>query len=716
MSSPSRGRSDGADEENTVRPSSGDPAETGGDDEPSRGCVDEFDAFMAAGDDSVGAAEVTPAVERHGSPHPAGVTTADASDGPAPAPAAGQRHPVATGFQAFFQNVSRTLDRSLENAKREIGRNDVLANAQGILQLAGTLPGMAQLSSPPPGDRSGEQIVSLRPLSLNLHGQRLLFAFVGPSRRLVLVTDGKMHFTSTMDSGGDLRLEASFRLRSGVEADEHLGDDPSRVAVPVAPSPSLPKPRKATCGLFLPAAEEVAVGFDDAAVSFYSTAANREGALARVARLSEIGASHATSMRAVPANPTGLAIGCACGQVVFLGAHDLEIARRIPPPDVPVPPPGLPHAPVSCLDVVASEGDGGDGDEAAQVRAVVGYGDGAVTAAGWAAAPVSFFGHCDAVVGCVALVGGLLAVSVGSDMDPAICVTETAHGRCLARRALAYTATVISRVEGSLPPSSELYSPSHTAFLVGGAEGQVDIFRAVVLSATCVEICLVSRVAERSNRGNRVAAVALDLPGDIAVAISTRGHVRRWRLGEVESHAITNRIAVTPQLVSELLDGGESSTHNVAVSRLSASDRVVGAQRILASLLQDEDVGLADEETKDELVNQFSQAQSRMCELATLADRELARARRRVFSRFSTSTGGANVPHDSRPGEARLGCAARQMAAFELQSCGVRHSEQVEQHLAQAIDCLQSSLRASLERASGDDARLAEVRAAILAL
>lgn len=316
-------------------------------------------------------------------------------------------------------------------------------------------------------------------------------------------------------------------------------------------------------------------------------------------------------------------------------------------------------------------------------------------------------------MGCVAVVGGLLAVSVGAELDPAICVTETAQGKCVCRRALSYAASCLAHL--GLHPGRE------TIVAVGGVEGELDLFSIVVLTATAVEIRLVYRVSGKINRNARVAAIVFDPSSDILAAVAANGGIRRWRLGLGTSGSMPHRLALSAGAARAALSGigaGDSDRpRRTATTRLSASDRVVNAQRILASILQDEAVGVTSEAVKDELVNQFSATQAQMCEAAGQCDRELRRAQGRILrGRFGVEKGEAAVTEAQTgrsPAEEALAETALTTTAAELHVAGERHREQVGKVLAAAVSRFQRALQAGLRNAQGGEEELARLRVAI---
>jgi hypothetical protein len=692
--------------------------ESDGADEGSGPDRDEFDEFMRAGDN--GAADLSAEPPADGAPasslRSAGGSAAAGADNRAEE----HHNPIAI-IAGLFQRVTT----SLEHARQELAtRADAPPAAPNSPSRRGGSPPL-------------EQARYLRPLRLNNNGHKILAATLDESsRRFSCVTEECVYFAVTQDEDtcGELVVEnivvlqylpaisdtSDSALSSAGQSRHSLSPgglaSPSSLPSP-SPSPSrsrsssrrravsrsaLPRARKTTCGTFLSSMVHVMIAFDDTSLTVFSTSGDLAGHPERTVQLSSISVEHATRIQFVGGDAPLLAAGCACGHIVLLDASTLYAVSKISGPDVSVPLASLPTPPVSCVHAL-SLAQRSDAPLTA-VQFVAGYSDGTVLA--WKESDISFAGHCGEVVGIVGVFGGLLIVSVGSDMDPVVAVTDS-HGRCIARRALSFTPTCLYRA-----------GDDSSVVFVGGTAGEVDMLSILVMSPTRVETRLVSRLSSKGNRSNCVSVLRLDAASGILFAVSAAGVVRRWELGRAESEALSQNFTTSVQTdVGVDVAPGEPG----AVSRLSASDRVVDAQRVLATLLQDDEVGVRGEEEKDELVNQFSQAQAHMCELATQCDRNFLRAKKVIAMRFAaveSTEKDRDKPAASAtsPSNVRMLQISKRTAALELEECIARHREQIQAILDEACIAMRKALSSSLAGAHGREQKLAEVRNAISAI
>ncbi|KAK1863180.1 hypothetical protein I4F81_005742 [Pyropia yezoensis] len=260
--------------------------------------------------------------------------------------------------------------------------------------------------------------------------------------------------------------------------------------------------------------------------------------------------------------------------------------------------------------------------------------------------------------------------------------------------------------------------PAANTVLVGGAEGQVEIYRACVVSHHRVEVRLVRRLAERHRRSPvEVLAVA---PADgVVFAATAEGGVRRWRLSVADAAALVRRrpgaqgaeddydaasrglpreaaaavvvdvygggTAVADAVTAASTDGGASAAAaadaparppvteaNVVAAaalppestRLAAAADMVAAQKALAAVMA-VGVGVA-ESAKDALVDAFQKKQAGVQAVVSTSDAELRVAVARVLSRYAAVLGDGDGGEADGEDARVLRRAARRTAAFEM--------------------------------------------------
>lgn len=662
---------------------------------------DNFESFMAHGDAHASAPTsasafafarpASPVVPMRGAAEPAS-DAADIQMLPAPQlppstppssppsrAAAAPMAPPPQGGPSFLSGLFGKVASTIGDARREIDRADVMGNAQALLE-----GGVARLPRVG-GDGSARRWASgeddardLGPQGRRMEGLRGLAGNLPAVKSAGMIGRGSLGVVS----GGKVCSIGIGRTGVVVEG-----------VVDVLGAPERGGGVKSAALL---SGVEVVLCFDDGVVSVFSLS---DGALLRSTVLPQDGGrEHGASVCCHA--PGRIVVGGSRGRLFLLDAADLSVAQAFAVSDLVVVGVGA-ERPVTCVSASASGGDG-------NCVVLAGYADGTASAyTGGGEVGVSFAAHCGPVMACISIAGGVLTVSVGGELDPSICVTQTVHGKCMCRRPLSYPASTLTEF-GSFPGRESILA-------VGGVEGQVDLFSVVVLTKCAVEIRLICRVSAKINRNARVASIVFDASSDIVIVVAANGGVRRWRLGLAEAETMPHRLALSPAMTNDALRAVaiDGQVGGISTTRLAASDRVVNAQRILASILQDDSVGVSSEAVKDELVNRFSQTQTRMSEQAGQFDRELQRARKRILrGRF----GSPEADESLTPVEAVLFGYSRTTAAAELHGAGERHKKRVDKILEQSVVKFQQALKFGLANASGSNDEIWRLEEAINAL
>ncbi|GJD10402.1 hypothetical protein Gasu2_45940 [Galdieria sulphuraria] len=240
--------------------------------------------------------------------------------------------------------------------------------------------------------------------------------------------------------------------------------------------------------------------------------------------------------------------------------------------------------------------------------------------------------HSGPVTGLATLLDGLILLSVGR--DSMLSVTETISGRCMARKRLHYVPTVLFHLKDiDISSEDDVVKRQDLHFLVGGSEGQVDLYRLVVMSLSRLEFQLVRKLHERSkNRRAAVSSIVADLDALLIIATFSDKIVRMWRITEIDSAML--RMQAPPETSNPAVacfEGPQSCfTRDNVVSilelipfrtRLALYDGLIEAQRVLALALQDS-VGLS-EQAKDSVVSDFERIQTHFQQRAERLDSEL---------------------------------------------------------------------------------------------
>lgn len=438
----------------------------------------------------------------------------------------------------------------------------------------------------------------------------------------------------------------------------------------------------------LMAGPRVAIAHDDGAIVVFSLSSSN---LAAFDSATPPHPSPTTALTALL--PAGLAVARRDGSVHLLNAN-LQPLVSLPPPDMCAGAltPALTSAAATSLAAVAAS-------TRLPSALLVAYDDGTVCA--WTAAGVAagapFVAHVGAPGAVAALFDAALILTVGNDADRSIAVFDRVSGRCLARRSLPFAPTCLSPIVGAPGAvSSEMCGvcPSPCSFLVGGDEAQVEAFRIVALSPRKVDIKLVLRVGERQ-RGRKRGVVQALYKRDTGVltAVCENGDVRRWELcrADAASLCMLEEERGLAALFTErnIVEKMDTENERVEDARLNCASGVLRAQGILAAILDDESVP---EDKKDELVIRFQVRQAEMLKTLTDADKEVRRARRRMFGRFSAGVKAFSEGVSSDL-ERTLGKETRRAAAFEAEYVTRRYREKIEQIKQETVEKLKEIVK-----------------------
>uniref|UniRef100_A0A7S0XJP4 Uncharacterized protein n=1 Tax=Erythrolobus madagascarensis TaxID=708628 RepID=A0A7S0XJP4_9RHOD len=326
--------------------------------------------------------------------------------------------------------------------------------------------------------------------------------------------------------------------------------------------------------------------------------------------------------------------------------------------------------------------------------------------------PIAHSGAAGPSVACLAY--GALIVSV-CHVDWALVVTHAVNGTPLARRLLSFAPSCIRRpslyasTAGPLACRTRLaqvkalitltatgetargvgvrllaVSGSQNCVLVGGSQGELELYRITACHTQRAEIRCLLRIRERA-RGREVAIrdVVFDHRLRMLVAASADGSLRRWIFGTEHE-----------RLVGTLKCGVGDLQEHPMETRIGAFAPVMEAQAKLAEAL---DPALAlNSDEMDHLVEEFEAAQLEAQTAVTHADsalrqtRAVLRAKYEYFMRdFQQGNGSSHVAGvlaDARiggdeNGEAnqKLQCAALESFLYEMRFASVQHAAVVEE-------------------------------------
>lgn len=283
--------------------------------------------------------------------------------------------------------------------------------------------------------------------------------------------------------------------------------------------------------------------------------------------------------------------------------------------------------------------------------------------------------------------------------DPSLAAFEASSGKCVARRMLPYAPTSLLRVR-SMQAESDADSavcPSEMTFVVGGGEGQVEVFRLVVLSGQKLELHFVTRISDRV-RGKNRGVLQTFYAGDEAVLVGMTecGEIRRWELSHDDgcSLCFTESERNIKPLFTEgnVKDALKKDLSLDESARVTSVAGIMKAHSILARILDDDSIS---EERKDELVTEFQRKQADMLVTISQTDAELRRARRRIMGRFEF---GLKIGDDAKSlTERQLCIACKRTAAFELERGTRMHGHKLGEIQRAAVGNLKITLQSFLK-------------------
>lgn len=652
----------------------------------------------------------------------------------APASAPPPSGPESEAEPSFLHGLFRRAASTIEHT---ISTNEVLQGAQETLTAAfsatptggGTREGQTSLQMPSSTTQQGsgphpEKTTSLRVLRINASmGAAPLCMFVGGSARdLIVITE---HAIEAFGRDGSKILQANLaEMRTAAvnaEANEHerdaMTDSPGRRRSRIHSRPA-EGAIAATSATYLPDTDEVVIAHADNTIHVYSLRSSQMG---EYLRGSETRASAATCLAtAPPSSATRIFVGCANGLLTLSKAADLADVAWIHAPEACETPlgAGSTAAPVSCVTGVLSNNPSvGIPNALVSANVAVGYDGGCVSVGSFEdpANGVSYTAHGGRVSGLISFFDGGIVVSIGDEDDRSVAVCVSGTGKCLVRRMLPYVPTSIDRitpsdVEGER--DARWLCASETAFLVGGSEGEIDLFRIVPISPGKMELRLVRRVSERKGRRRTILQTIYVEAEATLYALCRSGEIRRWSLSAADAEEL-----VTPErrLRSAPYDANRAAKvvaingdEDGVSTRLAVGEGVIAAQRVLA-MVQDDDAGL-DEDGKDRVVEAFQRAQAEMQEVAEQADSELRRAKLRVARTFACAA--QELPGDAFPWTHAVLVAVRRAAAAELNAVTRKHSDALAKIRGETVEKLRVILLKSLDGARGQPEKVAEIRVA----
>ncbi len=635
-------------------------------------------------------------------------------------PSAAQAQESPGFFSGLIRKASSALESTIETARREVQQNEVLASAQETLtefsnvfnapqtRGAGDQAGRRVLASTDgPYAPKTKEIKSLR-TNTSMNAVPLLMFVGGEANDLVIVTE---HSIEAFGRDGTKILQANF----AEQQDDGAGATTEQSSsTPIRRSRVHSRPQSgaiaATCAVYLKNEVELAVGHVDGTVKIYSLRSGRMGMKVR-------------SGAPMAAAPTCLAcmsgarmlVGCNSGMLTLTKVGDLSDIAWLHAPEACETPlgSGSTSAPVLCVAPV----ERGEQTLPAHASCVVGYANGTI----WGnkfddpLAGMPFAAHGGKVSGLVTFFNGNLVVSIGDEEDKSLSASVKETGRCLLRRVLPYTPTCIGRVEPARVDGrreDRWICASENVLLVGGEEGQVDVFRVIPLSARRVEFRLVRRMSERTRGRKRGVVSVVYMESEATLhSLSRSGEVRRWHLCREDAWTLATpeeRMRAAPydttRATKVIGNGGEEDGVD---TRLAVGEGVITAQRVLA-MVQEDNTGL-DEEGKDRVVEEFQKKQAEMQDKAEQADNELRRAKRRIARRFQRAVDGT----EELGWEKRMGEAARRVAAFELNFVVQKHSDTMTKIRGDAVEKLSGVLLKALDGARGAPENVVAVRHAV---
>lgn len=630
-----------------------------------------------------------------------------------PAPTESESPPPSFLF-GLLRRATTTLESTIETARREVVHNEVLASATESITAAFASPTSA--NTPPP-ESSGpvtyaQRMASIRTLRVNhATGAEPILMFVGADGDLFVVTE---HSIEAFNRSGSKILQSNMNEMGSANT---TTTDTSSRRTPTRTNRAHSRPVagavRAVDAVYLPAAQEVVVCHDDAALRVYSVMSGRMGALVRA---SSAFPAPLTCIDHVSGDPARLIVGAQNGIVTLVRADDLSSLAWLHAPQTCETALGVgaTAAPVSALAAISGNAHNSAMPNApSSAFAAVAYVDGTTVANRFddPSLGAPFAAHAGRVASLVTLFDGAVIVTVGNEDDCSLAVTVAESGRCVVRRTLPYTPTSVSRVnsERSANRQAKWVCPSESNILVGGEEGQIDLFQLVALSAQKLELRLVQRMSDKARGRRRAVLQTMYMQSNATlVALVRNGEVRRWRLSRDEAYALAfpeEDLRVARYDASNVVKALKSGAEDGTGTRLAVGEGVIRAQRVLA-MVQEDDAGL-DEPGKDRVVEEFQKRQSDMQEKASQVDAELRRAKLRISRRFANAID--ETPHASH-GTRAIEIAAQRAAALELNGVMVKHAISLKEIRTEAVEQLRVVLINCLHGSRGDPDKVSTIR------
>lgn len=449
------------------------------------------------------------------------------------------------------------------------------------------------------------------------------------------------------------------------------------------------------CAVYVEGRNVVVVGHDDKIVREYDMMSGNMGSLKRVSSVLDT-----LPMCLFYGEDIGILVGGKNGSVRILD-ESLELKKVIEPPSlkVTVDDPYNPLCVCSlCLFEYPDKKDDEIGQGDASTGILIGRSGGMVCSK---ATRTSFCAHAGETSRIITRLGCIIITAGSKDASLAVFLSS---GVCIARKSLDYSPTTMSPVaqtNESKLRQLDCICPSENAFLVGGANGQVDVYRCVIYAPNSVELTLIRRISSRQ-RGPRRGIMSLMYSGEDSVIIGANenGDIRRWRM--------TDLMASTLSLTEYTTGAYNEKDITTALSKLAEKKKetrvatlggIVVAQRYMAKLLGDDFVK---DVHKDMLVESFQKCQADMQSSASEADEELHRAVESINNRFSESLDASTEVKEEGCSEARMIKAARRTAAVELGYAVGQHAAKLKEVERAAMMFLGRILLKSIKSKAGE--------------
>lgn len=613
-----------------------------------------------------------------------------------------QNHPPTSFFSTFFRKATTTLESSLQAAQQNgseafssAQQHVSAASSSAYSTVSGLVHDIGTTFNPPdaPGS-SGYPPITIALKTIRVPAPALPLLLI-PAPEPTVATDTAIYrFPSDASSPVITQLKKT-------QTQTNSSSEPgiSSTSTPVQATHALSTPDS-----------RLALSLRDGSIALFSISRDSESnsCVATAPHPSPI-----TSLAAML--PIGIAAARRDGSVQLLNAALQPVVNLTPPAICTMPlTPTLSYAapialsPVSHLSQITSN----QNQWTTYPAIIVAYDDGVVasfTRSGELSAP-PFIAHAGAVSGITTLFEGILVVTIGNENDKSIAVFDASTGRCLARRALSYVPKFVTRaVQNIARCTSDVPTcASESAIIVAGDEGQVELFRIVVLSPRKLDVKFILQVSDKF-RGKKRLPVDINYTRFNAVLtiLYDNGEIRRWQLSKDDAMLFSrleedvNTGATFTQANIEGMIDKENRSDDQPLSH--GVNGVIRAQTILASILEDQSVA---EEKKDELAGSFQRRQAKMVKALSEAETEGRRARRRVFGQFSAGIKTKCIPASLLEG--RLEVETRRAAALEAEFVSRRYTNKVRGIETQTVGQLQNLLRKFINSLAGSDSLIIE--------